>query len=130
MYYKQFRQNKFRNKKTTFGGRLYDSKHESSVAADLELMKKATKPEERVIEVKPQYNVDIYFDGVTLTTTPTSHKFFRYIADFFVIFADNHEEIWEAKAKITMTDVFRLKWKAVEAVFSKEKPELILRIIQ
>jgi hypothetical protein len=123
-----YRQNKYKNKKTTFGGRLYGSKLESSVASDLELARHATKDSDRVVDVKPQYNVDIYIDGVTLTTKPTPRKLFRYIPDFFVEYADGHFEIIEAKGYVT--DIFRFKWKIFEAVYNKEHPDILLKIIK
>lgn len=114
-----FRPNKFRNKRTTFGGRQYASKLESSVAADLELAKKATRKEERVVEVRPQYRVDLKVNGRHIC---------NYYVDFYVKFADKHEELWEAKG--FQTEVWRLKWKLLEAIWGKEHPEVILRIIR
>ena len=87
MYYKSYRQNKFRNKRTEFGGRLYASKLESSVAADLELAKKAVNPRDRVVEVIPQFPIDFFIDQQTLelTDVPAPNrtvKLFRYYVDF------------------------------------------------
>jgi len=127
-FMRQFRTNKFKAKSTEFGGRLYHSKLEASVAADLEIAKKANRDSDRVVEVVPQYPIDIYLDGVTLTTKVTSRRLFRYIIDFYVTFADGHEEFIEAKGM--ELEVWKFKWKITEAVLAQEKPEAILRVVK
>lgn len=123
-----FRQNKFKNKTTVFGNRQYHSKLEASVAADLELAKKASRKEERVVEVTPQYPIDIYLDSNILTLKKTQNKLFRYYIDFKVAYADGREEYVEAKGY--PTDIWRFKWKITEQVFNKELPDAILRIVR
>ena len=131
MYYKQFRQNKFKNKKTVFGGRLYASKLESSVAADLELAKKAVNPQEKVLEVIPQFPIDFYFNGLELTDEAEpgiTRKLFRYYVDFKVIYADGHLELIEAKGMAT--DLWQVKWKLTEILYNSKYPEVTLRVIK
>jgi hypothetical protein len=130
-YFQSFRTNKFKNKKTVFGGRLYASKLESSVAADLELAKKATNPAERVIEVIPQFPIDFYILPSRVMTTQYQNgarKVFRYYVDFKVVYADGHEELVEAKG--IKTDIWRMKWLFTEEVYQREHPGVELKIIK
>ena len=127
-FFTQYKQNKFKNKRTEFGGRIYASKLESSVAADLELARHATNKKDKVVEIWPQHNIDIYLDGTTLTRKPTSNKLFRYIIDFKVQYADGRIEYVEAKG-LAMA-LWRFKWKVTEAVLNAEEPEAVLRVIK
>ncbi len=122
---------KFGNKSNVYNGRVYHSIKEANYAATLDMLKKATNPNERVKEWSPQYSVDIYIDGVTLTTKPTHTKLFRIIPDFLVTYEDGHEEIHEVKSAFTATlGDWRNKWKILEAVMNHEQPELVLRVIK
>ena len=115
-------------KKVTFGGRLYHSKKEAGYAAQLELQKKATNPRDRVVEVKPQYIVDVYLDGATLTLEHTTQRLFRIIPDFLVTFADGSQQVHEVKGAIIGD--WMLKWRMLEAVMNKERPGIELVLIR
>lgn len=125
------RKAKFGNKTNSYNGRIYHSIKEAQHAQVLDMCKKATDPRERVKEWIPQYSVDIYLDGVTLTTTPTSIKLFRIIPDFLVTYVDGHQEIQEVKSSFTATlGDWRTKWKILEAVMNYEQPDLILKVFK
>jgi len=131
MFTSGYRQNKFKNKKTVFGGRQYHSKLESSVAADLELARHAVEPRERVVDVVPQFPIDLYLNGNVITDVATPNvtvKICRYYMDFKVTYADGHVELIEAKG--FATDLWRLKWKLTEGLYMTKYPDVELRIIK
>lgn len=94
--------NKFHNVQTVYKGRKYDSKHEASVAAELDLLRKSGQ----VIKVDPQRTFDLYGKN--------GNRICGHRVDFLVTWKDGHEEVWEAKAKITMTPEWAIKRKLFE----------------
>ena len=131
MYYQQFRTNKFKNKRTEFGGRNYHSKLEASYAADLELARKATRKEDRVIDITPQFSVNIWVDKdgkLTDNAEEGKYKICQYRPDFRVKYADGHEEIVEVKG-LWLGDAL-MKWRLLEALYSTKYPDVILRVIK
>ena len=131
IFYTGFRQNKFKNKRTEFGGRLYASKLESSVAADLELARHAVNDADRVTEVIPQFQVNIWINNKgKIDDEPHigSIKICQYRPDFKVTYVDGHEEIIEAKG-LWLSDAL-IKWRLLEALYSTKYPEVILRIVK
>jgi len=98
-------------KKTEFKGRVYDSKHEATVAADIDLLVKSGS----VVKVEPQKTFYLYGKngGRVCTHRP----------DFVLTFKDGHEEVWEAKG--VATSIWRLKLK----LFTDNYPELVYVVI-
>src|SRR5690606_24502080 len=95
------RKNKYNAKKQEFGGRKYDSKFEAKYAEDLEWRKKAGE----ILEIKPQYKIDIKVNGVHIT---------NYYCDFRVVLADGTVQYHETKG--FMTSDFILKWRLLNAL--------------
>lgn len=113
------RKSKYGNKSTVFDGRVYHSKFEAGVAKDLELAKHAVQAKERVVKVTPQYRIKLKVNG---------HHICDYLMDFFVEYADGHQEFIEVKGFETM--LWRYKWKLLEAIAPIEYPGIDLRIIK
>jgi hypothetical protein len=110
MYYVR-KANKYGAKKTAFNGRVYDSKHEAGVAADIELLVKSGE----VVKVEPQRTFNLYGkNGARICT----HR-----PDFLLSFKDGHQEIWEAKGMAT--PIWNLKLK----LFTDNYPELTYIVI-
>lgn len=97
--------NKYGNKKTKFNGRFYDSKHEASVASEIDFLVKAGE----VLEVQPQRTYPLHGKNGT--------RVCDIRVDFWLRFRDGHEEVWEAKSPATMTQVWHLKRKLWEAEY-------------
>lgn len=97
-------------KKTSFNGKIYDSKFEASEAQMLELRKKAK-------DIK-DYKTQVSFPLVITNPLGEKFKIGTYIADFVIYHNDGGKEIWESKG--FATPVFRQKWALVEALYSHE----------
>jgi hypothetical protein len=99
MWY-QRKANKYGAQKTIYNGRKYDSKHEASIAQEIELLRKAGD----VVTVEPQRTYNLYAkNGGRICT----HR-----PDFTLTFKDGHQEVWEAKG--FATEIWRLKLKLFE----------------
>src|SRR5882672_6988634 len=107
---------KYGNYSATYNGYTYDSRKEALYAAELDLMKKAYYPKDRVVKIERQLNVDLVVNG---------RKVCRIIPDFRVTFADGRVEWHEVKSPGTMTDKWHIKRKLFEALF----PEQVYRVI-
>jgi hypothetical protein len=55
-------------------------------------------------------------------------KLFRYYADFWVEYQGDNKELIEVKGFVT--DLFRIKWKIVEQLYSIKYPDVKLTIIR
>jgi len=97
---------KYRNVQTEYGGRQFMSKKEAEYAMQLDYMRKATSPRDKVVEWVPQVPFQVVLNG---------KKICKYIADFKVTYADGRVEIVDVKG--VRTDVYRLKKKLVEAQY-------------
>lgn len=97
------------------GGLVKDSKFEAKVGMDLELKKRAGL----IIEIKPQYPIELMVNGVKVTT---------YRADYFVTYSDGSQEIIEVKG--FFTDYAKLKWKLFTAIYEHEHPEIKITMIR
>ena len=95
---------KYGNKKTEYKGEMYDSKREAAYAAELDMLKSASKPSERVLSWRRQVPYSVKINDVHIC---------KYISDFVVTYADGREVIIDVKGKLT--DVYKLKKKMVEA---------------
>jgi len=93
---------KYGNKKTLFNGRHYDSKHEATVAQEINVLQKAGE----ITDVKPQHTFFLHGKNGGRVC---SHR-----VDFYLTFKDGHEEVWEAKSVATMTAAWNIKRKLFE----------------
>lgn len=90
----------------TYKGKVYDSKLEKNYRAKLELMKKATKEENRVVDIQEQVPFEFVINGLKVCT---------YLLDFKVTFADGRIEHIDTKGVIT--DIYRIKKKLMLACY-------------
>lgn len=101
---------KYGNKEKEYNGKLYMSKGEAGYARELKLRKMAGE----IREIIPQFRLSLDVNSCHIC---------NYIADFKCVMADGSEEIHEYKG--FATEVFRIKWKLVEAIWGK-KYKLVL----
>lgn len=102
------KQNKYRNVRQTYQGYSYASKKESQKAFELDLLQKAGE----IKEWERQVKVELFGQN--------GMKICNYYVDFKVIHNDGMEEYLEVKSPITMTEVWRLKWKLLEDKLGKD----------
>lgn len=114
MWY-QKRGNKFGNKKTTFQGLTYDSGKEAQYAQTLELLKRA----KQIKDYQRQIKFSLDWGG------EKRKHICNYIADFVVTLPNGNKEIHEVKG--FATEIFRLKWKMVEAQYGDEYDLILIR---
>lgn len=88
---------------------MFASKREAQWAAQLDWLRFAKDPRQKVIHVDYQYRMPIVVNGI---------KICEYVADFRVRYADGREEIQDAKG--FRTEVYKLKKKMVNAVYGYE----------
>lgn len=110
---------KYGNITSEFNGRIYHSKKEAGYAKILETLKKASRKEERVVHIVPQYKIDLKVNGKHIC---------NYYMDFYVEYADGGKKFIEVKG--FQTDIWRLKWKILEAIQPIEYPDIELEIIK
>lgn len=108
--WRQRRGSKYGNSEKEYNGRIYHSQKEAGYARDLDLMLKGKE----IKSWKPQHKLSLDVNGYHIC---------NYIADFLVVDKYGEEQIHEVKG--FETDVFRMKWKLVEALYSN-KYNLIL----
>lgn len=102
MHTTYFKPNKYGAKKTEFNGHVYDSKFEASVAADLELRKKAKD----IKDYDRQYKVEMWaYDANGKKAMKKSHK-----VDFRIHHNDGSYELLEAKGVETSDYKDRKRW--------------------
>jgi len=101
--WRQRKQNKYNAKTKEYGGRIFHSKKEAAYAAELELLKKAGE----IKDYKCQHKLSLDVDGFHIC---------NYYVDFLVINKDGEEELHEVKG--FQTQLWRLKWKLTEAIYS------------
>jgi len=111
MYY-QKRANKFGAKKTVWNGIQYDSKLEAGYAHDLDLLKKAGQVKD--IQRQVRFSLDVNKIHIA-----------NYIADFVVTLPNGQKQVHETKG--FSTDVFRMKWKLMEALYGDEYDLLLIK---
>ncbi len=101
-YKTYFKANKFNAKKTEFNGYRYDSKFEASVAAELELRKKAKD----ILDYDKQFKVEMWaYDQNGKQAMKKSHK-----VDFRIHHKDGSFELLEAKGVETSDYKDRRRW--------------------
>lgn len=107
------KRSKYGNKKTEYGGFMFDSKKEAKYAQELDLLKSARDPRDKVHTWERQIPFEICVNGV---------KICKYIADFRVNYCDGREEYIDVKG--VRTDVYKIKKKLVEALYNIEIKEV------
>lgn len=111
---------KYGNKKVEYNGYLWDSIREKSYYQELCLRKKARD----IIDFWIKPKVSVFLDeemGLSwcwkVKPSPNSQLLFIYIPDFVIIdYEGNIQEIIDVKSEGTITDVFKLKRKILEAL--------------
>jgi len=105
---------KFGAQKQEYDGILYHSKKEAGWAIELDLRKKAGDIKGWDRQVKISLDVNGYHIA-------------NYYIDFVVYLNDGRNEYLEVKG--FATDVWRLKWKLFEALYSQDK-NIILTVVK
>ena len=98
-------------RKTEYNGIVYHSALEAKVARDLDMLRHAKKPEERIVEIRRQVPFILIPDPIT------------YLADFLVKYSDGRYEVIEVKGYMTHEARRKLK------LFQKQNPKLPLKIV-
>jgi hypothetical protein len=106
---------KYGNNSQVYNGRRYDSKREAAYAIELDWRKEAGE----IKEIIPQYKIDLRVNG--------RHIAFYYV-DFKVVMADDSIHFHEVKG--FETDVWRMKWKILEATINEVEPGAELLVIK
>jgi hypothetical protein len=128
------RKRKFGEQPEIYNGIEYRSTLEARTAKLLDMMRRSTKPSERVIawERQKRYNLEAF------SPVPPDHKevIGTWTADFLVHFADGREEVWECKSPtvrdkegrkryLTRTESYRRAIKILKA----NQPNIVIREI-
>lgn len=106
---------KYNAKKQEYNGHKYDSKYEANVAQDLDT-KLATG---EITEVQRQVRIPL---------EAYDKHIFNYIIDFIAIHPDGHKEYIEAKGY--ETDLWKTKWKMLEAKLAIEDPSAEMTLLK
>jgi len=112
------RGNKYGAKSTEYDGIIYHSKKEAGFAQTLDNLKLAKNASERVVEWERQVKIPLKVYGRLIA---------NYYVDFKVKYADGHEAFIEVKG--IQMDVWKMKWKILEAIAEKEYPGIDLVVI-
>lgn len=100
-------------KKTVYGNKMYDSKFEASCAFDLDVRVAAKE-------------ITHYDTQVRIPLEVKGYKICDYYIDFVAYRTDGVTEYIEAKG--LPSDVWKVKWKLFEAIYS-DKPDVELIVI-
>ena len=111
--------NKYGATTNEYNGRTYHSKKEAAFAKQLDILKKAVYAEDRITKVVPQYKIDLKVNDKHIA---------NYYVDFYVEYANGKKKFIEVKGFVT--EVWRLKWKILEAIQLIEYPDIDLEIIK
>lgn len=114
MSYDQRYKTKYGNVRQTYGGYNYDSKFEASVAQDLDTQISAGA-------------IKSYKRQVTIPLRAYGRRICNYRIDFVVTHNDETLEYLEAKG--FATDLWKIKWKLLEAQLGEEEPTASLTVI-
>ena len=118
MYYQEYGR-KYKNVRKDYKDVMYDSKLEANYAHTLDLMMKASDDRQRVVKWDRQVKLDLRVNGEHIA---------NYYIDFIVEYADGHIEYAEVKGM--ETDVWKLKWKLTQAIYGKENPDIVFRVVK
>lgn len=91
----------------TLSGTVYMSKLEMLYRKHLNLLMKADNPKDRVVDIKEQVPFEVVVNG---------KKICKYLLDFEVTYGDGRIEYVDVKG--VKTDIYRIKKKLVEALYS------------
>ena len=105
--------NKYGAKRTEFKGKLYDSKYEAGVAAELDLRKRAKE----ILDYDTQYKVEI----AVYRADGTPAFYVNHKVDFRIHHKDGSYELLEAKGVETVDYKWRRKF--LETIWLKENPD-------
>lgn len=108
---------KYNAKKTEYDGHVFDSKHEAACAEQLNLLKSAKDPTQRVVELEyhPK-KYDLIVNGVKIS---------HYTPDFRVVYADGRTEIVDAKSVVTKKkNDYVMRKKLMKALYDIEIIEM------
>lgn len=94
---------KYGNTRTTYNGRLYDSKKEAARAEELDML---TRADDGVLSWVPQPEFELVVNDVLIG---------KYIADFSVQWKDGSVTYEDVKG--VRTPLYKLKKKLVEALY-------------
>lgn len=100
---------KYRNKKTEYNGRMFDSKKEAHRAQELDMLRFAKGEKDKVVDVEYQPRFRCVVNG---------KKICDYYADFRITYADGSVVVEDVKG--FKTSVYKLKKKLVEALHDVE----------
>jgi len=104
---------KYKNKKVELDGITFDSKREAQYYSQLLLLQKAGKVSD--IECHPRYDINV-----------NGRRIGFYKADFrFMDLEQSRQRVVDVKSKATVTAVFRLKAKLVEALYPGTEIEVV-----
>jgi hypothetical protein len=115
MTYLVKRYSKYNAKSSIYNDSVFHSKKEAGYAAELDLRIKAKDIKSWRRQVKISLDVN-------------GNHICNYYIDFEVTHNDGTIELVEVKG--FETDVWRLKWKLLEAIYQKEHPEILLTVIK
>lgn len=135
-YYQTYKSNKYKNVKQEYNGVRFDSGKEASKAFELDMRIKAKDIKGWKTHIKIPINV--YFEnGLPILTDIDGDKLkklnkeFYHICNYYIDFVIEHNdgsiEYLEIKSPITMTPVWKLKWKMCECIY-KDHPTIFLTV--
>ena len=105
--------NKYGRKKSEFKGTIYDSKLEANYAEHFDTMLKAG--ELTTIERQVKISLKAYDKHIC-----------NYYIDFVLTYQDGHREYSEIKGYAT--DIWKMKWKMLEAMLDATDPSATMRV--
>lgn len=108
--------NKYRNVKTSYKGKKYDSLRESRKAFELDCLVKAGE----IRSWETHKKIELFGQNGT--------KICGYYIDFVVTHNDDTIEYIEIKSPITMTSTWRLKWKMLEDKYKDEIKNGVIKL--
>lgn len=109
------RQSKYNSKSTVYNGNYYQSLLEANYARELDIRVRAG----RIKSWRRQVKIPLEVYGFFIS---------NYYMDFEVTHNDESLEMIEVKG--AETDVWKMKWRLTEAIFSKERPDVKLTIVK
>jgi hypothetical protein len=92
---------------------------ERDFAQTLDTLKKASNPSQRVVSWERQVKIPLTVNG---------HFIANYYVDFKAKYADGHEEFIEVKG--LEMDVWKMKWRILEAIAETDYPGIDLVVIK
>ena len=110
---------KYNSKKTIVDGITFDSKKEATRYSELKLLKMSG--EIKSFTLQPTF---LLLKGYRRSDGKKIRDI-TYRADFFVNYPDGHGEVEDVKSLGTITEVFKIKRKLLEAKY----PDIIIKLV-